>query len=381
MPSFPQKNLISWFQKNQRDLPWRSRRTPYSTWISEIMLQQTQVQQVVPYYRRFMDRFSSIQSLAKAPVLQVLKAWEGMGYYSRARHIHQTAQIIVRRFAGQIPIDFQDLLELPGIGRSTAGAILSLAYDQPLPVLDGNIRRVLIRFFYINQDPGKTATINKLWSISQNIIPLKNAGLFNEALMELGALICSPKNPDCVRCPLKKRCLGFCSGDPASLPIKKPRKPIPHFDVTAAVIQSKKKILITQRPEKGLLGGLWEFPGGKKEPGESLEQCLKREILEELNIEIKVGERFIQVRHAYTHFKITLHCFFCRKLKGRILPIGVKDFRWVFPEELDRFPFPRADQKVIHFLQTKIRPEDLDPIGLDSLNPPEEIFLGSLFTF
>ncbi len=353
MQSFPQKNLISWFQKNQRDLPWRSRRTPYSTWISEIMLQQTQVQQVVPYYRRFMDRFSSIQSLAKAPVLQVLKAWEGMGYYSRARHIHQTAQIIVRRFAGQIPIDFQDLLELPGIGRSTAGAILSLAYDQPFPVLDGNIRRVLIRFFYINQDPGKTATINKLWSISQNIIPLKNAGLFNEALMELGALICSPKNPDCVRCPLKKRCLGFCSGDPASLPIKKPRKPIPHFDVTAAVIQSKKKILITQRPEKGLLGGLWEFPGGKKEPGESLEQCLKREIQEELNIEIKVGERFIQVRHAYTHFKITLHCFFCRKLKGRILPIGVKDFRWVFPEELDRFPFPRADQKVIHFLRQK----------------------------
>jgi A/G-specific adenine glycosylase len=355
MPNFPRKELISWFQKHRRDLPWRGRRTPYSTWVSEIMLQQTQVQQVVPYYLRFIARFPTIQSLAKATVLQVLKTWEGMGYYSRARHLHQTAQIIVSRLGGKIPIDFQDLLKLPGIGRSTAGAILSLAYDQPLPVLDGNIRRVLIRFSYINQDPGKTATINKLWSISQKIIPLKNAGLFNEALMELGALICSPKNPDCAHCPLKKGCLGFRSGRQGFLPIKKPKKPIPHFEVTAAVIRNRKKILITQRPEKGLLGGLWEFPGGKKEPGESLEQCLKREIQEELNIEIKVGERFFQVRHAYTHFRITLHCFFCRKLKGRILPIGVTDFRWVFPEELERFPFPRADQKVIEYLLFKLK--------------------------
>ncbi len=228
------------------------------------MLQQTQVQQVVPYYRRFMGRFSSIDSLAKAPLLQVLKAWEGMGYYSRARHIHQTAQIIVSRFGGQIPADFQDLLQLPGIGRSTAGAILSLAYDQPLPVLDGNIRRVLMRFFYINQDPGKTKTINTLWSISQNILPLKNAGLFNEALMELGALICSPKNPDCFHCPLKKRCLGFCSGRPASLPINKPRKPIPHFDVTAAVIQSREKNPYNPTAGKGVVGWSVGIPRREK---------------------------------------------------------------------------------------------------------------------
>jgi A/G-specific adenine glycosylase len=350
MESFPQKKLISWFQKHQRALPWRVRRTPYSTWISEIMLQQTQVQQVVPYYHRFIDQFPNIRSLAQAPILEVLKVWEGMGYYSRARHLHQSAQIIVDRFAGKIPADFQNLSQLPGIGRSTAGAILSLVYNQPFPVLDGNIRRVLIRYFYINQDPGETSTINKLWSHSRNILPLKNAGLFNEALMELGALICTPKNPTCSNCPLNGRCKGFSSGRPEALPVKKQKKPIPHFDVTAAVIRSGEKILITQRPEKGLLGGLWEFPGGKKEPGESLEQCLKREIQEELNIEIKVGERFIQVRHAYTHFRITLHCFFCRKLKGRILPLGVTDFRWVFPEELERFPFPRADQKVIEYL-------------------------------
>jgi len=354
MEPFPQKKLISWFQKHQRDLPWRTHRTPYSTWISEMMLQQTQVQQVEPYYRRLINRFPSIKSLAKASTQDVLKAWEGMGYYRRAGNLHQAAKLMVSRFKEKIPADFQELIKLPGIGRSTAGAILSLAYGQPFPVLDGNIRRVLIRFFYITKDLQKTDTINQLWTIAQSIIPRRNPGLFNEALMELGALICRPKNPDCTLCPLKKGCQGFHSGRPASLPIKRPKKTIPHFDVTAAVIQNKKKILITQRPEKGLLGGLWEFPGGKKEPRESLEQCLKREIQEELNIEIKVGERFIQVHHAYTHFRITLHCFFCRKLKGRITPIGVKDYHWVYPDELDRFPFPRADQKVIEYLKKQM---------------------------
>lgn len=351
MVSFPQKKLISWFQENQRDLPWRIQRSPYSTWISEIMLQQTQVQQVIPYFHRFLSRFPTIRSLAQAPILDVLKVWEGMGYYSRARNLHQAAQLIVSQLGGEIPADFQKLKELPGIGRSTAGAILSLAHNQPYAILDGNIRRVLIRFFYINEDPGNSKTVNKLWTISQDILPLQNAGLFNEALMELGALICSPINPDCPHCPIKKKCIGFSSGRQGSLPLKNPKKPIPHFEVTAAVIRNGKKILITQRPEKGLLGGLWEFPGGKKEPGESLEECLKREIREELNVEIRVGDHFMQVRHAYTHFRITLHCFFCRKLKGRILPLGVKDFRWIYPEELERFPFPRADQKVIEFLK------------------------------
>jgi len=351
MEPFPHKKLIAWFKKNQRDLPWRARRTPYTVWISEIMLQQTQVSQVEPYYRRFLDRFPDIQTLAEAPLERVLKTWEGMGYYSRARHIHQTAGILCHRFKGEIPEKIEDLLKLPGIGRSTAGAILSLAYGQPAPVLDGNIRRVLIRFFYIDQDPGKTETINLLWKIASRILPAKTPDLFNEALMELGALICSPKNPDCLRCPIQTGCHGYGSGRPDSLPVKRPRKRIPHFDVTAAVIRNSKKILITQRPEKGLLGGLWEFPGGKKEPFESLEECLKREIREELNIEIEVGDRFIQVRHAYTHFRITLHCFFCRKIRGRITPLGVKAYRWVYPEELGEFPFPRADQKVIETLK------------------------------
>jgi A/G-specific adenine glycosylase len=351
---FPQKELIVWFKKNKRDLPWRTSRTPYSTWISEIMLQQTQVKQVESYFRRFLKQFPDMSTLAKAPMGKVLKTWEGMGYYSRARHLHQTAQILVSRFEGTIPSHYEELLKLPGIGRSTAGAILSLAFGQSWPVLDGNIRRVLIRFFYVNQDPNKRETIGQLWKLASQILPLKKAGLVNEALMELGAIVCAPKNPSCSSCPLQRGCRGLLSGQPAALPLKRPKKRIPYFDVTAAVIRKGKKILITQRPTKGLLGGLWEFPGGKKEPAESLEECLKREIREELKIEIEVGECFIKVPHAYSHFRITLHCFFCRQLKGRITPLEVMDYRWVFPEELDRFPFPRADLKVIEFLKENL---------------------------
>jgi A/G-specific adenine glycosylase len=219
---FPQKKLIAWFMKNQRDLPWRTLRTPYSIWISEMMLQQTQVKQVESYFRRFMDWFPDMTTLAEAPLERVLKAWEGMGYYSRARNLHQTAQILVSQFEGNIPTRLEELLKLPGIGRSTAGAILSLAYGQPLPVLDGNIRRVLIRFFYLNQDSGGRGTFNDLWRMASRILPLKNPGLFNEALMELGAVICTPKNPDCPSCPLRGTCQGYLSGQPAALPIKSP---------------------------------------------------------------------------------------------------------------------------------------------------------------
>jgi A/G-specific adenine glycosylase len=317
------------------------------------MLQQTQVRQVELYYHRFMDLFPDIPALAGVPLERVLKAWEGMGYYSRARYLHQTAKIIVHRFGGVIPERYEDLLKLPGIGRSTAGAILSLAYGKSFPVMDGNIQRVLVRFFYIEKNPRKGDARQALWSLSAQILPEKNAGPFNEAMMELGALICTPQNPDCPHCPIQMNCQAFHSGRPADLPVKAPRRQRPYFDVTAAVIRKKKKILITRRPEKGLLGGLWEFPGGKKEAGESLEDCLKREIREELNIDIEIGDLFIQIPHAYTHFRITLHCFFCRQLKGKITPLGVEDYRWVYPGELKHFPFPKADQKVIDYLLQK----------------------------
>jgi A/G-specific adenine glycosylase len=331
-------------------MPWRSDRHPYTVWVSEIMLQQTRVDQVEPYYRRFMDWFPDIRALAGAPLEKVLKAWEGLGYYSRARHLHQSAQKIVNRHDGIFPDRYAELVTLPGIGRSTAGAILSLAFDRPYPVLDGNIKRVLIRFYHIRRPVGEAATVNDLWQKAEGLIPPRKPGRFNEALMELGALVCLPRNPACGHCPLRETCLAFHRGDPEKLPVKTPRRKIPHYQVTAAVIRKGKKILITRRPEKGLLGGLWEFPGGKQKPGESLEECLRREIEEELGIEISVGEPFMQVNHAYSHFKITLHPFFCRHLNGRIQKIGVTDYRWVTSGELSEYAFPRADQRVIEYL-------------------------------
>ncbi len=347
---FPMRKLVSWFNKNQRTMPWRSDRHPYTVWVSEIMLQQTRVDQVEPYYRRFMDRFPDTRALARAPLEKVLKVWEGLGYYSRARHLHQSAGEIVNQHGGIFPDRYADLVALPGIGRSTAGAILSLAFDRPYPVLDGNIKRVLIRFYHIRRPVGEAATLNELWRKAEELLPSRKPGRFNEALMELGALVCLPRNPACGHCPLRKTCLAFLHGNPEKLPLKTPRRKIPHYQVTAAVIRKGKKILITRRPEKGLLGGLWEFPGGKQNPGESLEECLRREIEEELGIEISVGESFMQVNHAYSHFKITLHPFFCRHLKGRIQKIGVMDYRWVTSAELSDYAFPRADRRVIAYL-------------------------------
>lgn len=331
-------------------MPWRSDRHPYTVWVSEIMLQQTRVDQVAPYYQRFMDRFPDTRALARAPLDKVLKAWEGLGYYHRARYLHRSAQRIVNEHSGIFPDRYADLVKLPGIGRSTAGAILSLAFDQPYPVLDGNIKRVLIRYYHIRRPVGEAVTVNELWRKADGIIPSRKPGRFNEALMELGALVCLPRNPACGHCPLREACLAFLRGDPEKLPVKTPRKKIPHYQVTAAVIRKGKKILITRRPEKGFLGGLWEFPGGKQKPGETLEACLQREIEEELGIGIAVGERFMQVRQAYSHFRITLHTFFCRHRKGRIQKIGIQDYRWVRPAELSDFAFPRADQRVIEYL-------------------------------
>jgi A/G-specific adenine glycosylase len=262
---------------------------------------------------------------------------------------------VTEHYQGRIPDQYEALIRLPGIGRSTTGAILSLAYNQPFPILDGNIKRVLIRFFNIRKVPQKAGTLNELWNLSTNLLsegpPSAQPGPFNEALMEMGALLCTPKDPVCPRCPIRRKCRAYALGDPTSLPLKSPKRKIPHFDVTAAVIRKGKKILITQRPEKGLLGGLWEFPGGKREMGESLAECLIREIREELSLEIEVEEEpFIKVNHAYSHFRITLHCFFGRRLSGRIRLNGVKDYRWVLPSELPAYAFPRADQKVIAYL-------------------------------
>lgn len=351
-----QNSLITWFKSNQRAMPWRETSDPYCILVSEIMLQQTQVATVVDYYRRFIRKFPTVRDLADASAHDVMKAWEGLGYYSRARNLHETAKIIVDRHDGEVPENIEELIKLPGIGRYTAGAVASLAFHKPLPVLDGNIIRVFTRFFHLTDNVSQSGTIRRLWDIAGEMLPERDINPYNQALMELGALVCTPRNPACHECPLRKECRANRLSLQHLLPVKSPKKPIPHLDVTAGVIWKENQFLITLRPPKGLLGGLWEFPGGKLEEGESLEACLKREIREELEIDIQVLSPLIAVKHAYTHFKITLHTFHARYLSGEIVPHDCDEYRWIGIDELDAYAFPGADRKVIDRLKKHPNP-------------------------
>ncbi|MBA4423676.1 MAG: A/G-specific adenine glycosylase [Syntrophus sp. (in: bacteria)] len=348
-----QKELLSWYDEQARSLPWRETRDPYRIWVSEVMLQQTQVKTVEAYYGRFIDRFPSVADLAQAAPDEVMKSWEGLGYYSRARHLHQAAREVVERFDSRIPDTLADLISLPGIGRYTAGAILSIAFGKPEAVLDGNVIRVLSRMFHITGNVRKASTQRILWSLSESLLPKSRIRDYNQALMELGALTCRTGNPACPDCPVSRMCEANRLSIQRELPVKSPRKPVPHYEVTAGIIWRDHRLLITRRPPKGLLGGLWEFPGGKLEPGEDLEGCLKREIREELGIAIAVGVHLTSADHAYTHFRITLHAFECRYRGGRIRLIGVDDYRWILPWELDGFALPAADHKIIALLKDR----------------------------
>ena len=342
-----QRKLLQWFRFSQRELPWRKTRDPYKIWISEIMLQQTQVKTVGSYYERFIRRFPNVRCLAKASAGDVMKLWEGLGYYSRARNLHMAAKIVVKQYQGKIPDSLDRLVLLPGIGRYTAGAILSIAFGKSVPVLDGNVIRVLTRFFHITENVQKLDTEKHLWVLAETLLPGKNIQDYNQGLMELGALVCKPKQPLCDFCPVAEMCRAKQLGIQEQLPVKSVRKPIPHYDVVAGIIRKDHHFLITLRPPKGLLGGLWEFPGGKVENGETFKQSLKREIAEELGIKILVGSLFTSVKHAYTHFKITLHVFQCQYQSGEIQLNGCDDYRWIDSSQLDDFAFPGADRKII----------------------------------
>ncbi|GAB4520123.1 MAG: A/G-specific adenine glycosylase [Anaerolineae bacterium] len=352
------ESLLNWAKDHPRDLPWRRDRTPYATWISEVMLQQTQVATAIPYFTRWMQRFPDISSLAAASLDDVLKAWEGLGYYARARHLHQAARLIVERHGGRIPDRRDALLALPGIGPYTAGAILSLAYGKDEPLLDGNVRRVLCRIFDIDDDPSKASTERRLWDLATQLLPPGRAGEFNEALMDLGATVCTPRAPNCEECPVRPWCLAADRGTQEARPARRRRRTIPHYQVTAAIIWRDGQVLIAQRPTDAMLGGLWEFPGGKQEPGEALEACLRREIAEELGIEIEVNEPLPAIEHAYSHFRITLHPFHCRIVAGEPRAIGCTAWRWVRPSELGQFALSAADRRIVARLEDHPQPQE-----------------------
>lgn len=354
MPDIPSlhNRLIAWFEANKENLPWRRSRSPYHVWLAEIMLQQTQVATVIPYYERFLSRFPTVEALAEAPLGEVLKAWEGLGYYSRARNLHRTAQIVTQAYSGEFPSQPEELMKLPGIGRYTAGAIASLAFGLDAAVLDGNVMRVLTRLFDVADDISLASTRQRLWHLAESLLPAGRAGPWNEGLMELGRRICTPRSPVCSACPLAALCEAHRLGVEEERPVRLAKARTPHYDVTAAVIQREDgHILIAQRPLSGMLGGLWEFPGGKRQAGESLAECLSREIREELGIEIVVGPQITTVRHAYTHFRITLYAFACTLLSGEPQAIGCADWAWVTLDELDQYAFPVTDQKIIAALR------------------------------
>ncbi|MFQ5709066.1 MAG: A/G-specific adenine glycosylase [bacterium] len=345
------RKLIAWYEKNKRDLPWRRISDPYKIWIAEVMLQQTQVEQVKPYYERFVRAFPDLNALASANLSEVLKVWEGLGYYSRARNLLKAAEIVAHDLQGNLPSTHDELLKIPGIGPYTAAAVASIAFNENYPVLDGNVLRVLSRVLKIEEYPRKNGIKAKVVRAAKALLPAGRASDFNQGMMELGALICTPQNPQCPCCPISFFCQAYQTmQDPSRLPVKAPAKEKPHFNVVVGIIWNQGKILIDQRPKEGLLGGLWEFPGGKQEPGETLEACLVREIREEMNIGIRVQGPFLTVKHAYTHFRITLFSFQCQLVRGVPQPRNAIDWSWVSPHDLPNYAFPKANKKILDAL-------------------------------
>jgi len=355
-------SLLTWYGSAARDLPWRRTRDPYAILVSEVMLQQTRTETVAKYYGPFLARFPTLKALADAALDDVLKAWEGLGYYARARNLHRAARAVAGE-SGRLPETRIGLLALPGIGRYTAAAVASIAFDERVPVVDGNVARVLCRLFEIEGDPGTAATARRLTATAARLLPPRDPGTFNQAMMELGARVCTPISPRCAECPIAALCVARRDGRLSELPQRRRRRPPPHLDVVAGIIwdgpplRPDGRVLIAQRSEDDMLGGLWEFPGGRVEPGETDREALVRELSEELGIDVDVVEHLIDVDHAYTHFRMTLHVYHCRHLAGAPRALDCADWHWTAVAELDRFAFSTADRTVIEVLRRAVGEE------------------------
>jgi len=313
------------------------------------MLQQTTVAAVIPYYERWLEVFPDLKGLARAPLRKVLREWQGLGYYQRARNLHAAAQTVVREHGGQVPAEETAIRRLPGFGPYTSAAVLSLAYGRPLPVIDANVRRVLMRLLGL-RGPAVSGVDKRLHEFLATVFPEDAPGEFNQAMMELGALLCRSRSPQCLACPVRATCVAAREGIQEIIP--RPKKlSLERIEVVVAVIEKDGRVLIQERPAGGLLAGLWEFPGGKVEPGESLTAALRREIREELGAEIKDIRRLATVRHAYTRFEATLHAFRC-KIESAGLEAGRRR-RWVTLRGIRRYPLPSGSVKIVDFLEAE----------------------------
>lgn len=346
------ENLLEWYNNHKRDLPWRDTDDPYKIWLSEVMLQQTRVDTVIPYYERFLEKFPTVYDLADADQQEVLKVWEGLGYYSRGRNLHQAAKKVVEEFDGKLPSTYKEITSLKGIGPYTASAILSIVFQKKYAVVDGNVIRVIARYSGIEDDVRRSTTKKRIHEIANDLIPENESGAFNQAVMELGATVCKPKNPECHSCPLSPDCIAANRVKTDVIPYKSPAKKIPHREIGVGLIVNRKnELLIALRPNDSMLGGLWEFPGGKKEKNETIKETVARELKEELGVDVEVFSKFRDLKHAYSHFKITMHAYWCRIVKGNPEARSSQKIKWVSLDDIDEFPFPKASKTLINDLK------------------------------
>jgi A/G-specific adenine glycosylase len=345
------RRILGWYRRHGRQLPWRRTRDPYAIWVSEIMLQQTQVATVIPYYHGFLKRFPTVTALAAAPPDEVVKSWENLGYYHRALLMHRAAKLMAKEWGGRLPSDQDDLLRLPGIGPYTAGAIGSIAFGKRILALDGNAKRVYARLFAVVERTDGRGGEARISALAQPLLPASVPGAFNQAIMDLGATLCTSRNPSCPLCPLTAFCLASATGLQDRLPTPKKRRELPHKDMTASVITDRAgKLLIVKRPERGLLPGLWKLPGGERCGESSLADALERSVLKELGVMIKVLEPVTSVKHTFTHFRMTLHAFRARIRRGKAEPLTCSGLAWARLEDLAGYAFSKADRTIVHYL-------------------------------
>lgn len=360
-----QTSLLNWFAEEGRELPWRKEYSPYHVWISEIMLQQTQMERGVDYFLRWIHRFPSVTAVADAEDKEILKYWEGLGYYARARNLHKAANLMKDDFGGELPKTYHELLSLPGIGPYTASAVSSIAYNEDYPVIDANVERVYARLFNISSPLKEKETKKFVEKLAYQILPSGKARWFNQALMDFGSLICSPRAPKCTECFFSFYCQAFAQNVVSSRPVLLKKEKQVVVEMVSGILVNNGEILIQQRLENDVWGSLWEFPGGKIERGETLEDALAREFLEETEVKITVHEKLLSVTHFYTKYKVNLHCFLCSTRDDdakRISPAlhAAQQAEWITPDLLNGYGFSAGHRRIIEFLEE----QSFTPLGL-----------------
>lgn len=325
--------LLRWYDANARDLPWRRSRDPYAIWISEAMLQQTRVETVIPYWHRFLERFPTVDALAAADLDDVQAVWTGLGYYSRARNLKHAAETIVAEHDGRLPDTVDGLSKLKGIGRYTAGAVASIAFDREAPLVDGNVVRVFARWLGVREDSADRRVVEGMWRAAEAVVRGPRPGDLNQALMELGATICTPRSPHCLACPIRRGCDAHAQGDAEALPIKKKKAKATRMRAVAAWIERNGKVLVVKRPETGLMAGLWELPGGEIDPDDEAKDRVAEVLHARVGLGVRAARHVGAVEHLFTHRRLALEVFRCRIAPGdRVRRDGFVAHRWLKPE-------------------------------------------------